>query len=104
MGIPLTDLTGRQFDRLVVVGFADRGDGGRARWRVRCQCGVEKVVAHRQLLAGASRSCGCLQRETVATAAAARRSHGGSESLTYSTWCAMKTRCTNPHNDAYPDY
>lgn len=55
------NLTGKQFGRWVVQ---ERVPGaGAAMWRCRCQCGTVRVVAARNLKAGASTSCGCLARE-----------------------------------------
>lgn len=51
---------GDRYGRLVVIGFAGtkRGTNGGALWLCRCDCGVEKVIAARNLRAG-SKSCGC---------------------------------------------
>lgn len=61
-------LTGQVFGRLTVLG---RGDDyhmpstGKpfARWRCRCECGLEVDVTTSNLRQGRTRSCGCLQRE-----------------------------------------
>lgn len=63
------DLTGRRFGRLRVEEMVFRR-GGRLYWRCRCSCGEEKVIDGHSLKGGATRSCGCLQRER---ASAARR-------------------------------
>lgn len=56
------------FDRLTVLA---REPG--SRWRVRCECGTEKVVQGSDLTSGKVRSCGCLLREASAARASARR-------------------------------
>jgi len=54
-----------------------------------CVCGTVAEVAFIELESGHSRSCGCLLIDTLTT-------HGLSKTLTYKSWLAMKTRCTNP--------
>jgi hypothetical protein len=61
------DLYGRRCGRLTVL---DRGPNpygnGSAFWLCRCDCGTERTVAGYALRKGASRSCGCLRRQTTA--------------------------------------
>lgn len=61
------DLTGRRFGRLRVEEMVFKR-GGRLYWRCRCRCGDEKVVDGHSLKSGATRSCGCLQRERASEA------------------------------------
>ena len=57
------DLTGQTFGRWTVF---DRIDApGAAKWKCRCRCGTERIVAARNLIAGVSNSCGCLTKERV---------------------------------------
>lgn len=62
------DLTGKRFGRLVVIEihtrepyYAYKGP----RWRCRCDCGAETVVAGQSLEYGYTRSCGCLRRDRM---------------------------------------
>ena len=71
-------LRGRKFGKLKVIAYAGtdrnrssaagedcRKEGyGRRRWRVRCQCGREKIVFASNLLSGRTRSCGCARRKS----------------------------------------
>lgn len=57
------DLTGRQFGRWTVIERVD--EPGAAKWKCRCSCGTERVVAARNLISGASTSCGCYTKERV---------------------------------------
>lgn len=60
------DLTGRRFSRLVVLRREDDiPEANVTYWRVRCDCGVEFNVARTNLVAGNTRSCGCLRREMM---------------------------------------
>lgn len=65
MGRPLFDLTGQRFGRLTVL---HRGPSAcrKARWVVRCGCGIQKVVSGSSLRAGGTVSCGCARRERMA--------------------------------------
>lgn len=37
--------------------------GGQVRWRCRCECGQEKIIAQRDMVKGYTKSCGCLKKE-----------------------------------------
>jgi hypothetical protein len=92
---------GARFGRLIVV--EDLGTTGRPyhfrRWRVKCDCGEERIVLnqslHRQI------SCGCEQRRRSADAA---RTHGMTKSPLYKVWTAMRQRCLNPNCASWPKY
>lgn len=63
---PITrkDLTGLRFERLVVLSVAGRTPDKSWHWLCQCDCGKKTRVRHSHLLAGATRSCGCLARES----------------------------------------
>lgn len=61
-GISKLDLAGHAFGRLTAVGRAENR-GRYTRWRCKCSCGNRCVVTTQSLRRGATRSCGCLQRE-----------------------------------------
>lgn len=74
-----TDLTGRRFSRLLVVGFAYLKNR-RAHWHCVCDCGTTRVVIGDCLKSGNTKSCSCLQREVVSKLRArtvAARATGG---------------------------
>ena len=64
-----TDLAGQTFGRLTVIAREANTDNthGRPRWRCRCSCGSEPVILAASLLAGRTRSCGCLRAEVART-------------------------------------
>lgn len=95
------DLNGKRFGRLVVVSEEGRDRHGRRLYKVRCDCGVEKILPHTYLNSGQTRSCGCLKREIVSDR---NRTHGMRQSPTYKAWAAMKTWCSNPNQDFYHRY
>lgn len=66
----LKDLTGRRFDRLTVVkrdGTYVSPDGltTTPKWLCVCDCGNTSTVIGRNLITGATRSCGCLRKERL---------------------------------------
>lgn len=64
----LKDLTGQRFGKLVVLSRAGSYKNGRTYrtlWRVRCDCGREKVVIANNLKRGLTTSCGHCYKETT---------------------------------------
>ena len=57
-------LVGKTYGRLTVLDF-DSVRNNHSYWKVKCDCGVEKVLQGHLLTSGHSQSCGCLQREIV---------------------------------------
>jgi len=105
----LIDLTGQRFGRLTVLDRASNDAGGRARWRVRCDCGEERTVWGQALRRGGTRSCGCLSAE-VATARLQTDprcdpiTHGLSGTPEYQALKNARQRCTSPTNPYFADY
>lgn len=94
------DLTGQRFGRLLVLSpthVHTSGERQRTAWACRCDCGATKVVRTYHLTGGSIVSCGCVQRERTAEAAAiSSRVHGGHGTVEYQTWRSILTRCYNP--------
>jgi hypothetical protein len=94
------NLTGRTFERLTIVGYA-----GSASWVCKCDCGTTKIVKSRPMVAGLSRSCGCLRSEQLIER---NYSHGQSKrsenTQEYQSWQAMKARCYGVNSRAYKRY
>ena len=100
-----TVFPGERYGRLVVVEQVGMKWRQRA-WRCRCDCG-EEVVRSTQALRrrGGVKSCGCVSRDAGGKRLAeVSTTHGRSGSPTYRTWCAMRTRCTNPSQACWPNY
>jgi hypothetical protein len=92
---------GQRFGRLVVLERMKPDKYGRTMWRCRCDCGNETIVARSVLAAGRTRSCGCLQRETMRKA---NLRHGMSGTREYRSYHNAKGRCTNPNNSRFAYY
>lgn len=115
------DMAGRRIGRLLVLDLAAIAGDNRAAWRIRCDCGTEKIILGKNLRSGTTRSCGCLRKENVKGRSfkkgearnATRLTHGhcrgvrgGREerSAEYQTWASAKNRCLNPKSKRYADY
>jgi len=90
------DRTGGRYGRWTAVNYV-----GSSTWSCICECGSTRVVPSRDLVAGKSKSCGCLQRELTGDT---KRTHGGSSSRAYQIWVHMRGRCRNPKNERYALY
>lgn len=99
---PRIDVVGLRFGRLVVTGEAP-AHGNRRRVFCRCDCGTVVDVEPRELRAG-QESCGCLRRERVGAASAARVKHRGTGTKEYTAWTKIKARCGNPRDAKYAEY
>ena len=99
------DLTGMRFGRLIVIEEAPQIKPGKTRWLCRCDCGEEKIINGRELMAGDTQSCGCLKRELVAKRMShLLRTHGESRTKLYRKWYSMIGRCSNPKDVNYKNY
>lgn len=98
----LRDLTGQRFGRLTVIELAPKPwRGASSDWLCRCDCGAETIGCSGSLVRGITRSCGCIRRERIT---AANTTHGLVGTAEYQSWSAMKARCTNSNDPAYPRY
>jgi hypothetical protein len=90
--------------RLTVIGEAPSDVRGR-RVRVRCECGIVKVVLYRSFRMNRTQSCGCLRTEKVQKA---RTTHGHrtNDEVTpeYAAWRSMLQRCYDVNGDSYSWY
>ena len=67
----LIDITGRRYDKLVVLSYENskKSKGGHAarHWRCKCDCGQEIVLRYDILKYRPNRSCGCNSRKSDST-------------------------------------
>jgi hypothetical protein len=82
---------------LTAIEVAGKDNHNRFKWRCRCQCGGETVVASGALVRQATKSCGCIYRKHLLSKAS------GNHPL-YGVWTSMRARCLNPSHRAYPHY
>lgn len=93
------DITNQRFGRLIAKSVTR--SNGSSYWSCKCDCGNKVVVFLGQLRAGLTKSCGCLQRETIGNL---RRIHGKSGSRFYNIYKGINKRCNNPKEPGYKNY
>lgn len=59
-------MIGKKFGRWTILSKSDIRKNDRIYWNCRCDCGTERAVNGVDLRRGASKSCGCLQKELAA--------------------------------------
>ena len=107
MGIKIEDRIGQKFNRLTVLSVFSKGYRNEecrwvpARLLVQCDCGTVKDVGASSVTSGGTKSCGCLDRETVIRR---NTTHGMSSLPEYKLWKDMWARCTNPNNKFFHRY
>lgn len=99
-----SDLIGQCFERLTILREAPRNRHNQRCMVCRCVCENETTVVLASLVAGTSKSCGCLQRESASGRSPTNKRHGLTGSLTHRIWNVMRARCQNPNHDAYRYY
>lgn len=99
-----TDLSGRQFERLTVLKrvFLVPNPNKITVYLVRCACGAEKTVSAGNLVNGNTRSCGCLQVDSVVRRNS--QSHHMSRTPTWNSWDSMLKRCNGTNKQAAHNY
>lgn len=99
------NLTGLKFSRWTVLHVTKQRCGRTFMWECLCECGTKRPVSGAHLKSGKSRSCGCLQKETLASI---RTTHGACKNrerqAVYVLWSSMKRRCNNPNAINYRIY
>lgn len=63
----IENIEGQRFGRLVALIFIRKDKFGKALWKVRCDCGKEKVINASGMKAGIVLSCGCYKKEKLST-------------------------------------
>ncbi len=101
----MNDLIGQKFGRLIVIKKAGSSRDKHILWLCRCDCGKDKIIQGNHLKSGATKSCGCLNREKTSIA---NTKHGhtknGKQSKTHIVWQHIIQRCTNPRDKGYSNY
>lgn len=97
------DISGKRFKRLFVLSYHSNDGSGNSKWICKCDCGNIVIVRSSTLINGRTLSCGCYGTERRKEI---RTTHGFSKvgMPEYESWKAMRGRCYNKNNEAYPDY
>jgi hypothetical protein len=105
------EMSGEICGQLLVLRYDHTNDRGCAVWLCKCSCGNETRVDGVKIRNGHTRSCGCLQRETISDLNHdLKRKHGHAATnfsrptRTYKSWEAMIARCERIKDKHYIDY
>ncbi len=90
-------LPGTKHGRLTVLAF-ERDDPKHPHYRVRCECGTEKLIQRGNL--DRTHSCGCIKREMLQ----AKATHGRSHTPEWTAWVDMIARCSRATCTGYANY
>jgi hypothetical protein len=102
-GLPIIEMSGLQFGRLVVVSLSHLKPGRGAFWNCACECGTTKSINGSQLRSGAIVSCGCYRANSIRSM---KTTHGLSKLGlgSYMSWSAMRRRCMSEKDFAFSHY
>lgn len=103
------DITGKRFCRWKVISYSHTVFYSRhsaiAVWNCRCDCGAKRAVRGDFLVAGRSRSCGCLRVDNLIKHNTTHGlSKGKNRHKLYGVWLGMRSRCTNPKHNGFEYY
>ena len=59
------DITGKRYNRLVVLSYNHTNARGEVSWLCKCDCGTRKVFSGNSFKYGKTKSCGCLHKEVI---------------------------------------
>lgn len=95
-------LPGVSFERLTIICKSGKRDKhNHAYWICECLCGNQIEVIGMAILSGNTKSCGCLNIESVIKR---NTTHGESKTPEYKAWHNMRERCLNPNSINYSYY
>lgn len=96
---------GKKFGKITVIGFERKQ--GRERgwnWRVRCDCGKEKIVSPSDVKNGKTRSCGCFHDDLCRQRATKFKHNVYEYRRLYGIYNGIKKRCYKETYPRYKDY
>lgn len=94
--------------RLTIIELHHVGKYYQKFYLCKCSCGKEKVVGRTAIVSGATKSCGCLNKE-INTGNKNNFRHGFTsynqrQPRVYKVWAGMKERCSNKNRADYCRY
>lgn len=88
----MINYTNKKFGKLTVLEFdhiKKYKNQSKSYWKVRCDCGVEKIVPAYHLVDGSIKSCGCLNIKLIKSRFT---THGKYGTKVYRTWASVVQR------------
>lgn len=96
------DITRKRFGKLTVLKLQTTKKH-KTYWLCQCDCGNTKVIRKDHLLSGATKSCGCLEKNNLKQLEF-QSTHGQSKTHLYFVWNTMRQRCRNPNASSFKNY
>lgn len=90
------DLTGKKFNKLLVLERVENDKKGRVMYKCKCDCGNFKIIRSSSIISGNTKSCGCAKGR--------KNNNPYYGTRLYSIWSNMKNRCMNPKYKKFNDY
>ena len=97
----LTNLTGKRFNRLVVIKLIDRDKWNNIRWLCLCDCGEKTTVRRSHLKSGHTKSCGCFMEDKATIHGYSKRNK---KNRTHQSWESMIKRCIKLNHKFWKHY
>lgn len=91
---------GKKYNRLRILGPVEKRKN-KYYILTRCDCGTEKMIDFAHIERGNIRSCGCYRDERIRETSG---THLQSNTLAYSSWLHMLSRCEDPKNKHFKYY
>src|SRR5574343_418486 len=88
------NITGKKFNLLTAIKKIDS-----KKWLFICECGNKKIISKKQVMIGATKSCGCLKNN-----GGERKQTGLSKTRFYHIYLGIKSRCLNKNNKSFKNY
>lgn len=101
MSIKVIDMTGKRFASIVAISVIGKCKSGDLKWLFVCDCGVKFEANGYYARSGKITTCQICAAERTRVASV---KHGLTESVEFSTWTDIKSRCYNKKSSAYPNY
>lgn len=95
------NLKGRRYGRLIVLDDEKSTSYGKTQSLCLCDCGKIFVALNLNIVAGKTKSCGCLK---ISLLIKKLTTHGQSQTRLYMIWQTMKKRCLNIKRRDYKYY
>src|SRR5580765_2977322 len=94
---------GKKYGRFTVLAYSHTGSNYQKYVIAKCDCGKTVTTCLSSLIFGSSKSCGCLQIESIHRVVP-RKTHVKSKMTEYRIWKGMKQRCENVNSREYQYY
>ena len=96
------DFVGQKYGRLVILSKPERvGKTSNYMMKCLCDCGVIRDFRRGDVVSGKSKSCGCLNQDTLVERIT---THGKSKTFEYRCWFEMEARCRYKNREGYEYY